>query len=890
MGFFDGDNYKNNKWIEYLYFNLYFNKNPNKKVNNIDYEFQYDNRDTEEEKNEQYVVNKEKKEDEKKEDEKKEDEKRLISKLPNCKELNRIGFKNPDIMCYIITVLQLLYSVNEVKQLIYNFPGQENIYVNILSKIFKLLDAKNKDKLDENVKKEEVYTYLALLILPEKDRSELNELPSTERNKDLRIRQLMSKQQDCSEIIIQLIDKIEGMEDIFKAEYINTITCKDDVAITREVSRVNEKIFIIYLNRIEKKITNLQTYLNGYQIQGDELNSWSYDTGKQCIAEQTTKISPKSNYFIISLIRYDSHKENAPFIQTPLVPDKKIKLGEVSLILVGCICFEGIIRDAGHYIFYNFCDSDGKLGSVYYNDDVVKNVNYRDAINMCSTKGVLFLYKKMLEEEGVETKGVETKGVEEEGVETKVEEDQVKGGFRHRYTQKKMKSKKFTRKSNNINKNKNKKTKNYKKKYKKKNYTRNGNKKYKQYGSGGNDDVDADADDPPRFFSRSESIVNGQNIQKVNILDLILENIKQLANDSSINKDELKEQLKNIDIEINNYLDYIFKHDPGYEQKIWDLKHDIASNYNTENNKLIINFLNRVDINFMKKTISELKKTRSKSRQGEERLPDSNYIDDGDDDGDDIKQLKTHVEESEKLLEEEEGKEGQGEEGQGVTLYDNNGEGTRRENRNTRSNREGKGVKDDDDEEGEGQEAVTEGQKVLEIVSSSKEKDQNLFFYISSEFSLFRNTAYLVDLYKQIEGNDNTTIYNVFLNNYGELLEESRGEGLPTTDKVADFIYVYILLSCYLEAENQSNKEEGPFNIDDWWFFSRSQFTDIKNEINIKEVMKTYNDKYGKKEEVAAVAPTPTTTTAEREGEVAEGPDVAPTGPVEEAPVVAADQ
>ena len=212
MGFFDGDNYKNNKWIEYLYFNLYFNKNPNKKVNNIDYEFQYDNRDTEEEKNEQYVVNKEKKEDEKKEDEKKEDEKRLKSKLPNCKELNRIGFK-----------------------------------------------------------KEEVYTYLALLILPEQDRSELNELPSTERNKDLRIRQLMSKQQDCSEIIIQLIDKIEGMEDIFKAEYINTITCKDDVAITREVSRVNEKIFIIYLNRIEKKITNLQTYLNGYQIQGDEL-------------------------------------------------------------------------------------------------------------------------------------------------------------------------------------------------------------------------------------------------------------------------------------------------------------------------------------------------------------------------------------------------------------------------------------------------------------------------------------------------------------------------------------------------------------------------------------------------------------------------------------------
>jgi hypothetical protein len=61
-------------------------------------------------------------------------------------------------------------------------------------------------------------------------------------------------------------------------------------------------------------------------------------------------------------------------------------------------------------------------------------------------------------------------------------------------------------------------------------------------------------------------------------------------------------------------------------------------------------------------------------------------------------------------------------------------------------------------------------------------------------------------------------------------------------DSFQTFIYTYILLMCYVEAYNQSIKKEGPFNIDSWWFFSRTDFKDIINNLNIETIMKKYNE------------------------------------------------
>jgi hypothetical protein len=45
-----------------------------------------------------------------------------------------------------------------------------------------------------------------------------------------------------------------------------------------------------------------------------------------------------------------------------------------------------------------------------------------------------------------------------------------------------------------------------------------------------------------------------------------------------------------------------------------------------------------------------------------------------------------------------------------------------------------------------------------------------------------------------------------------------------------------------LIAKNQTNKKEGPFNIEDWWFFDNTQLKQVLSELDIKGVMEQYNE------------------------------------------------
>ena len=45
--------------------------------------------------------------------------------------------------------------------------------------------------------------------------------------------------------------------------------------------------------------------------------------------------------------------------------------------------------------------------------------------------------------------------------------------------------------------------------------------------------------------------------------------------------------------------------------------------------------------------------------------------------------------------------------------------------------------------------------------------------------------------------------------------------------------YFVILLSSYYTAAIESVKEVGKFDKESWWFFTPSDFTDIKNDLDI---------------------------------------------------------
>jgi hypothetical protein len=59
--------------------------------------------------------------------------------------------------------------------------------------------------------------------------------------------------------------------------------------------------------------------------------------------------------------------------------------------------------------------------------------------------------------------------------------------------------------------------------------------------------------------------------------------------------------------------------------------------------------------------------------------------------------------------------------------------------------------------------------------------------------------------------------------------------------KFLEFINVYILLTCYVEAYEQSKTPYGPFDTSSWWFFDSDTLHTILADFDITEIMKKYN-------------------------------------------------
>jgi len=79
--------------------------------------------------------------------------------------------------------------------------------------------------------------------------------------------------------------------------------------------------------------------------------------------------------------------------------------------------------------------------------------------------------------------------------------------------------------------------------------------------------------------------------------------------------------------------------------------------------------------------------------------------------------------------------------------------------------------------------------------------------------------------------------YHLFFKNYIEKTDVS-------INKFNDFIHVYILLYCYLVINIQSTKLENKFTKDSWWFFKQSDFITMLEDFDILQIMNQYNTEY----------------------------------------------
>ena len=129
-----------------------------------------------------------------------------------------------------------------------------------------------------------------------------------------------------------------------------------------------------------------------------------------------------------------------------------------------------------------------------------------------------------------------------------------------------------------------------------------------------------------------------------------------------------------------------------------------------------------------------------------------------------------------------------------------------------------------------------------QVSTRNVNEPKDLVFSIKTDFDNFRDVKSLIQEIKHITKKDDSTIFDQFLNDYDTFLSNyATGNDFADDKKFINFVYVYILLQCYSTAYYQLNKKEGPFDINDWWFFDKTQFNDIVNDLDIDKIMSEYN-------------------------------------------------
>ena len=127
-----------------------------------------------------------------------------------------------------------------------------------------------------------------------------------------------------------------------------------------------------------------------------------------------------------------------------------------------------------------------------------------------------------------------------------------------------------------------------------------------------------------------------------------------------------------------------------------------------------------------------------------------------------------------------------------------------------------------------------------EAIKEQYKEEKDLVFTVLTNFNNLRNIDRVVEMYFKISNKEPDNSFKGFKSEYNRLLNEFMDQGLEANDRLNKFVYVYILLECYITAMSQKDKVIGAFDIDDWWFFSNEEFSSIAKEINIEQIMKDH--------------------------------------------------
>jgi len=96
---------------------------------------------------------------------------------------------------------------------------------------------------------------------------------------------------------------------------------------------------------------------------------------------------------------------------------------------------------------------------------------------------------------------------------------------------------------------------------------------------------------------------------------------------------------------------------------------------------------------------------------------------------------------------------------------------------------------------------------------------------------------------KNSENDKLLPLFKNYLQDYGNYLNiYENNNDFKIDDKFISFVYVYLLLSGYYTAAVESVKEVGKFDKESWWFFTPTDFTDIKNDLDFEIILQNYDN------------------------------------------------
>ena len=278
---------------------------------------------------------------------------------------SHIGIHNPESMCYMITSLQMLYSMPEYLVYILAYPGADPIIMTIKDIFTRLFEDANVISIKDQ------YVTLCNQFFKDDDGD------------------VDDGEQDPGDFLSQLLEYIEerypGSIDFFKFNIKSKFWC-DNIVDNKEVREPDGYSKIWPLQMTIDGEQDIQTLINNYS--NPEPSDIHPPNGcTQADARYTSiHIDNTHTYLIIQLVRFitvfdpkkkypDNIKINKNLAKVS-IPGNSIVVNGLRYNLSGTIKHLGRTPNSGHYHYYNYLGGVDEPGILYDDKDVYSRQTY----------------------------------------------------------------------------------------------------------------------------------------------------------------------------------------------------------------------------------------------------------------------------------------------------------------------------------------------------------------------------------------------------------------------------------------------------------------------------------------------------------------------------------